>query len=126
MSKGAAEHGRSPKAFLIGAAVLLVLLLLLLAWLRPMAPRRIDILTGPEGSSYHAYGLRFRDHLKREGITANVVETNGALDKKPNSVSNSNTRRSRPAKPSARRSISTSTTVWSPAVRLSWSRTASA
>ena len=65
---------------LIGGVVLLVLLLLLLSALRPSAPRRLDILTGPEGSSYLGAGERIAAALRKEGIHVRVVETKGALD----------------------------------------------
>lgn len=63
-----------------GALLLGLALLLFLAHLRPLAPRRITLLTGPEGGSYHAHGLRYAAALKRHGITADVVVTQGALD----------------------------------------------
>lgn len=65
---------------LIGGAALLVLLLVVFARIRPLAPGSIDILTGPERSHYHAMGVRMSEELSKHGITARVVVTAGALD----------------------------------------------
>lgn len=62
------------------AAALTLIVLVTLAILRPMAPRKVDILTGPTGSSYYALGLDFARELKRRGVTARVIQTDGALD----------------------------------------------
>lgn len=74
------EPGTGRRTRWIVGGVLALGVLLTLALLRPMAPRKIDILTGPPGSGYHALGLRFATELKRHGISARIVETQGALD----------------------------------------------
>lgn len=62
------------------AGVVAVVLLVLLGRLRPAAPRTVDLLTGPEGSTYHELGLRYAKAIRSRGIQANVVVTKGALD----------------------------------------------
>jgi TRAP-type uncharacterized transport system substrate-binding protein len=47
---------------------------------KPGAPNEVVLLTGPEGSSYHALGRQYERVLERSGMTARVVETAGGLD----------------------------------------------
>lgn len=48
--------------------------------LRPMPPRTVTMVTGPEGGAYYEYGRRYREILAREGIELHLQPTDGALD----------------------------------------------
>jgi hypothetical protein len=47
---------------------------------RPSQPKRIVLLTGPEGSSYHAIGTRFASELRGRGLATEVVISDGGTD----------------------------------------------
>lgn len=47
-------------------------------FLHPVPPRRIVLATGPEHGSLHAFGLRYREILARNGIVVDVRATAGA------------------------------------------------
>ncbi len=49
-------------------------------FLHPVPPRRIVLATGPEQGSLHAFGLRYREILARNGITVDVRPTAGAAE----------------------------------------------
>ena len=70
---------RRRRRWIVGALLGLILLLVFGA-LRPMAPRRVDLLAGPKGSAYHDYATRYAEQLEKNGVTASVIETDGALD----------------------------------------------
>ncbi len=48
--------------------------------LRPMPPRTVTMVTGPEGSAYYEFGRRYREILAREGIELHLRPTAGALE----------------------------------------------
>jgi len=61
-------------------AFLLLSILLALVLAKPAAPGKILLLTGPEDSSFHTYGLRYADFLRKHGVEAEVVITEGSRD----------------------------------------------
>lgn len=60
---------------LVAAALLAAVFLI-----RPGVPREVTLLTGPEGSTEHEYGLRYADYLRDAGVRTNVVATSGTLE----------------------------------------------
>ena len=65
-----------------GPIVLLVALGFLAAYqfVDPAPPREITLATGSESGAYHAYGLRYRDILARDGIEVKLVATAGSVE----------------------------------------------
>jgi NMT1-like family len=63
-----------------GPFVLLSIALLVLAywWLEPTPPKRVSLATGPEQSAYDEFGKRYAQLLAREGITVELVRTEGS------------------------------------------------
>lgn len=48
-------------------------------WLDPQPPKTVRLATGPEGSAYANFGRRYAEALARDGITVQLVPTEGAL-----------------------------------------------
>lgn len=48
--------------------------------LRPLPPRTVIMVTGPEGGAYNEFGKRYREILAREGIELRLLPTAGALE----------------------------------------------
>lgn len=44
------------------------------------APNRISIASGPKGSSFERYAERYRQILAREGVTVNIIHSEGSRD----------------------------------------------
>jgi len=69
---------------MIGALAVVVLIVAALwtaaAYMRPMPPRTLTMVTGPEGSAYHEFGKRYREILAREGIDLRLLSTAGAIE----------------------------------------------
>ena len=61
-------------------AVVAIVLLVSLVILKPAAPDKITILTGPEGSGYHELGKRYAVYLGQRGLKAEVQVTDGGFD----------------------------------------------
>jgi len=75
------KHKRLRRTWLgFSAAVIAVVLLATLVLVKPAMPDRTALLTGPEGSAYHALGLRYAEDLGRRGLEVEVVVTEGAFD----------------------------------------------
>jgi len=85
------RHAQRLKLALLGARDLLVSLgpVLLLGigllvaaywWLDPQPPKHVRLATGPEGSAYANFGKRYQAELARNGITVELLPTEGALD----------------------------------------------
>ncbi len=68
------------KAFDVVALVILAVVLVVSWWAFPRAPRRIAILSGAPGGSYHRHAERYARYLHEHGLTAEVVETQGSLE----------------------------------------------
>jgi hypothetical protein len=64
----------------LGPFVLLSIGLLALAywWLDPTPPKRVSLATGPEQSAYDEFGKRYAQRLARDGITVELVRTEGS------------------------------------------------
>lgn len=62
---------------LLTFAVVVVLALRLIG---PAVPNQIHLLTGPEGTTFHEDGLRYREILGRRGVTVHLVPTNGSIE----------------------------------------------
>ena len=65
-----------------GPIVLLVALGFLAAYqfVDPAPPRSLTIATGSESGAYHAFGLRYREILARDGIEVTLVSTAGSVE----------------------------------------------
>jgi TRAP transporter TAXI family solute receptor len=50
------------------------------AYVRPMPPRTLTMVTGPEGGAYHNFGIRYREILARDGIKLKLQTTSGAIE----------------------------------------------
>lgn len=63
-----------------GPFILLAIALLALTywWLDPTPPRRVTLATGPAQSAYDEFGKRYAKALAANGITVNLVETEGS------------------------------------------------
>jgi TRAP transporter TAXI family solute receptor len=66
------------RAIAIGAAVVLVGLILLMSWLRPGVPKKVSILAGPQSSRSYRWAERYADYVRAHGIRAKVVATAGS------------------------------------------------
>ena len=66
----------------IGVAALLagVAFALALRFVEPAPPRHVVLSSGPADSGYHAFALRYRDMLAREGVRVEVRISQGSLD----------------------------------------------
>lgn len=65
------------------APVLLLALALLWGaylWLNPVPPQRVTLATGPERSAYAAFGERYARALAAEGITVDLLPSEGSRD----------------------------------------------
>jgi TRAP-type uncharacterized transport system substrate-binding protein len=72
--------GRPGKNVAIAAAVLFVVLLVALVLIKPAMPASIDLLTGPPGSAYYELGQQYAEELRRRGLDAEAIATDGAID----------------------------------------------
>ena len=65
-----------------GPSVFLAIGLLAAAYvyLDPQPPRRVSLATGPDGSAYAGFGDRYAMALRGDGITVDLVPTEGAAD----------------------------------------------
>jgi TRAP transporter TAXI family solute receptor len=64
-----------PSALVIGGAFALTLLLM-----RPAPPKEIVMSTGALDGAYHAYAIKYREILAREGVTLNLWVSGGAVE----------------------------------------------
>ena len=63
-----------------GPFILLAVALLALAywWLDPNPPKRVTLATGPAQSAYEEFGKRYAKALKLDGITVELITTQGS------------------------------------------------
>ncbi|MDI1340173.1 TAXI family TRAP transporter solute-binding subunit [Polaromonas sp.] len=63
-----------------GPFVVLAVTLLILAywWLDPNPPKRVTLATGPAQSAYEEFGKRYADILKKDGITVDLLPSQGS------------------------------------------------
>ena len=68
--------------FGIGLAALLAGLAFALAlhFVEPAPPRHVVLSSGPVDSGYHAFGLRYREILARDGVNLELRHSQGSLD----------------------------------------------
>jgi len=76
---------RHPLPFFAAASLAAALLVIAAFWvaivlLRPVPPRTVVMVTGPEGSAYYELGKLYRQHLSRQGIDLQLVTTAGSLE----------------------------------------------
>ncbi len=66
----------------VGPFLLLAIALLGLAywWLDPNPPKRVTLATGPEQSAYEAFGKRYASLLAKDGITVQLLPSQGSAD----------------------------------------------
>jgi len=57
-----------------------IVLLVSLVIMKPEAPEKIILLTGPEGSGYHELGKRYAEYLCEQGLETEVRVTLGGLE----------------------------------------------
>ena len=62
------------------AALIVAVLWVAIAALRPMPPRTVTMATGPEGGAYYEVGKRYRELLARQGIELQLLPTAGSVD----------------------------------------------
>ena len=69
-------------AISFGPFVLLAIALLGLAywWLDPNPPKHVTLATGPAQSAYEEFGRRYAKALLRDGITVELVTTQGSAE----------------------------------------------
>ncbi len=65
---------------IITAAFVVAVLWTAVVILRPLPPRSVTMVTGPEGSAYYEFGRQYREILARERIELHLQPTAGALD----------------------------------------------
>jgi len=63
-----------------GIAVIVIMLLVSLVILKPAAPNKIVLLTGPEGAGYNELGERYAVFLRAQGLEVEVKITDGGFD----------------------------------------------
>ena len=68
--------------WIFGPAVLLGLIALIITYqfVDPAPPDRITIATGGPQGAYYAFAQRYREILARDGVTLDVLETDGSGD----------------------------------------------
>ena len=76
------EDGQMEYVWIYGPAILLGFIALFITYqfVDPAPPDRITIATGGPKGAYFAFGQRYREILGRDGITLEVLETDGSLE----------------------------------------------
>lgn len=77
MPKKSREH---LKIYLPSVIIAILGFVIAYQFVQPAPPREITIATGDEKGAYHAFGLRYRDILARNGITLKVKSTAGSVE----------------------------------------------
>ena len=77
-------NGLFGKGLVISTAAILLIALLVSAaaymFLNTAAPRSLTITSGPEGSTFHRYALRYQKILAREDVTLKILPSDGSSD----------------------------------------------
>jgi TRAP transporter TAXI family solute receptor len=75
------EEGHMEYLWIFGPAVLLGFIALLITYqfVDPAPPHRITIATGGPQGAYYAFGQRYREILARDGVTLEVLKTDGSV-----------------------------------------------
>ncbi len=61
-------------------AAIVAVLFVSLVVIQPSLPKKIVLLTGPEGGNYHEIGKRYAAELRSRGLETELVVTDGGLD----------------------------------------------
>ncbi len=61
-------------------ALIAIVLFISLIIIKPAAPKKVVLLTGPEGSGYHELGGHFATYLEEKGLQTEVKITGGGFD----------------------------------------------
>lgn len=82
MLKFTDEDGQTEYLWIFGSAVLLgcVALFITYQFVDPAPPDRITIATGGPNGAYYGYAQRYREILARDGVTLDVLATDGSLE----------------------------------------------
>ena len=67
-------------AVLAVAVLIVVVLWLVIAALRPIPPRTVTMATGPEGGAYYEVGKLYRELLAHQGIELHLLPTAGSVE----------------------------------------------
>ena len=68
------------KNILMAALICFLLLAVLLRFIFPAPPTHLRIAAGSQGSYFHEVASNYKSALTKEGITLEIVQTQGALD----------------------------------------------
>ncbi|HXY53652.1 MAG TPA: TAXI family TRAP transporter solute-binding subunit [Nitrospirota bacterium] len=63
-----------------GLLIIVALLWVAIAALRPLPPRSVIMATGPEGGGFYEMGKRYQELLARDGIKLQLLSTGGAVE----------------------------------------------
>jgi TRAP transporter TAXI family solute receptor len=76
------EDGHMELLWIFGPAVLLAAVALFITYqfVDPAPPKRITIATGGPNGAYYAYAQLYRDILARDGVTLDILQTNGSVE----------------------------------------------
>ena len=82
MSRLRERLSRIVRATKLPAVLILLALLAAIAWMaatigNPFPPRTIMMATGPKGSAFDEFGVRYRELLARDGVDVKLVQTAG-------------------------------------------------
>jgi len=84
LSETAREKWNDFTQFLQETWPLLILLLLILMgvwwYADPPPPNRVQLATGPVGSSYEVLGKKYAEYFKKKGVTLELLDTKGAQE----------------------------------------------
>jgi len=64
----------------LGIAVICAVLVVTLVIMKPAAPDKLILLTGPENGAYHAMGERLANELRQRGLETEIRVTGGGFD----------------------------------------------
>ncbi len=64
----------------IAIVFFVIAVVLAVGLIKPAVPTEISLFTGPEGSTFYQYGLRYQEVLARHGVTVHVETTRDSLD----------------------------------------------
>lgn len=68
------------KVYLPGIAFAIIAVVFAWQYVEPAPPDSIRLAVGPEGSSYAWLGERYKEILKKEGLSVELIATQGSLD----------------------------------------------
>ncbi|MGC2049606.1 MAG: TAXI family TRAP transporter solute-binding subunit, partial [Gallionella sp.] len=79
------DYFQTHRLLIVIAVIAVVALAAVVLWfaadfVRPMPPRTLTMVTGPEGGAYENFGKRYQEILARDGIELRLLPTAGALE----------------------------------------------